>query len=139
MSSTTADTSNQPGVTGGGPGRVAQRLRALWNATLGALGTIVGLAPHVLHHIGLLAGTALVAGADGTVLFALVGLAASIPLLLKLRRRFHSWWAPVIGLAVFAVMFALSAFIIGPAISGSGTDTPSGDQPSPPADHSDHH
>jgi hypothetical protein len=34
------------------------RLRAAWHAVLGALGTLVGLAPHVLHHIGLLAGTA---------------------------------------------------------------------------------
>jgi hypothetical protein len=30
------------------------------------IGAVVGLAPHVLHHIGLLAGTALIAGA-GTV------------------------------------------------------------------------
>jgi predicted PurR-regulated permease PerM len=47
-----------------------------------------------------------------------VGLAASVPLLLRLRRRFDSWWAPAIGLSLFAVMFALSAFVIGPAISG---------------------
>jgi hypothetical protein len=81
------------------------RLRAAWHAVLGALGTLVGLAPHVLHHIGLLAGTALVAGAAGTTFFGLLGLVAAIPLLLRLKRRFGSWWAPAIGLAVFVAMF----------------------------------
>jgi hypothetical protein len=51
-------------------------------------------------------------------LFGILGLIASIPLLLRLKRRFASWWAPMIGLAVFAVMFSVSAFVIGPAISG---------------------
>jgi hypothetical protein len=32
------------------------------------IGAIVGLAPHVLHHVGLLAGTALIAGTGGTAL-----------------------------------------------------------------------
>ena len=45
------------------------RLRAWWNTAVGALGTLGGLAPHVLHHVGPLAGTALVAGAGGTALF----------------------------------------------------------------------
>ncbi len=105
---------------------------------LAAIGTVGGLAPHVLHHIGLLAGTALVAGTGGTIV---LGLTASIPLLLRLRRRFGSWWAPVIGLAVFAVMFSLSAFVIGPAISdGSdgGGQSPA-DQPTPSPAHNEHH
>ena len=68
--------------------------------------------PHVLHHVGLLADTALVAGTGDTVLFGALGLLASIPPLLRPRRRFHSWWAPLIGLAVFAAMFSLSAFVI---------------------------
>jgi len=46
----------------------------------------------VLHHIGLLAGTALIAGAGGTALFGILGLAMSVPLLLRLRRRFAFWW-----------------------------------------------
>ncbi len=120
-------------------GTVARRLRAWWNALVGAIGVVVGLAPHVLHHIGLLAGTALVAGAGGTAVFGLVGLVASVPLLLRLRRRFHTWWAPAIGLAVFAVMFSVSAFVIGPAISGSGQGAPGGGQPSPTVDHGSHH
>jgi hypothetical protein len=111
----------------------------LWSAVVGVIATVVGLAPHLLHHIGLLAGTALVAGAGGTALFGVVGLVASVPLLLRLRRRFRSWWAPVIGLAVFAAMFALSAFVVGPAINSSGDGPPGGGQPSPSVDHSGHH
>lgn len=117
------------------------RLRRWSSAVTGVIGTVVGLAPHVLHHVGLVAGTALVAGTGGTALFGALGLVASLPLLLRLRRRFHSWWAPLIGLAVFAVMFSVSAFVIGPAIGG-GTDAPPppGDGPaSPSIDHSQHH
>ena len=115
------------------------RLRAWWNSLVGAIGVVVGLTPHVLHHVGLLAGTALVAGTGGTVLFGLIGLVASVPFLLRLRRRFDSRWAPAIGLAVFAAMFSLSAFVIGPAISGGGGAPPGGGQPGPAIDHSGHH
>jgi hypothetical protein len=72
------------------------------------------------------AGTALIAGAGGTVLFGAVGLALSVPMLLRLRRRYASWWAPAIGLAVFAVMFSLSALVIGPAINGGTGGAPGG-------------
>ena len=101
------------------PAEHPNRLRVLWNAVTGALGAVLGLAPHVLHHVGLLAGTALVAGSGGTVLFGVIGLLASVPFLLRLYRRFGSWRAPAIGLAVFAAMFSLSAFVLGPAINGS--------------------
>src|SRR5437773_755803 len=47
--------------------------------------------------------------------------------------------APVIGLAVFAAMFALSAFVVGPAINSGGDGPPGGGQPSPSVDHSGHH
>ena len=103
----------------------------------GLVGAVVGLAPHVLHHVGLLAGTALVAGSGGTALFAVVGLLATIPMLRRLHRRFGTLKAPAIGLAVFAAMFALSAFVIGPAISSSQTTNPSPTGPS--LDHSSHH
>ncbi|TAL23188.1 MAG: hypothetical protein EPN99_04770 [Frankiales bacterium] len=86
---------------------------------LAVLGAVLGLLPHVLHHVGFLAGTALVAGSGGTALFGVLGYLASIPLLVKLYRRFGTWRAPVIGIAVFTAMFALSAFVIGPAVSGS--------------------
>lgn len=110
-------------------------MRRTWDVATGAIGVVVGLAPHVLHHIALLGGTALVAGSGGTVLFGAVGLLASLPLLLRLKRRFGSWWAPAMGLSVFAVMFALSAFVIGPAISGVN-DAASASVPA--VEHEDH-
>lgn len=133
----------------GPPARSAGRLRSLWKGFVAFLGALLGLAPHVLHHIGLLAGTALVAGTGGTALFAVIGLAASIPFLLSLKRRFRTWRAPAIGLGVFTVMFSLSAFVIGPAISGNGDDGGSRPGPAPTRsspvptqttdEHSDHH
>lgn len=96
------------------------RLRTLWNALVGGIGLVVGIVPHVLHHVTLLAGTALVAGSGGTALFGAIGLVASVPFLLRLRRRFGTWRAPAIGLLIFAAMFSLSTFVIGPAISGAG-------------------
>lgn len=92
--------------------------RRLWTGLTGAVGAVAGITPHVLHHVGPLVGTALVAGAGGTVLFGVLGLLLSVPMLLRLRRRFRSWWAPGIALVVFAAGFAVSTFVIGPRISG---------------------
>ena len=64
---------------GSGPADRGRRLRGVWHAVVGAIGTVVGLAPHVLHHVGLLAGAGLVAGASGTVAFGLLGFIVSIP------------------------------------------------------------
>lgn len=91
--------------------------------------SIVGLAAHVLHHVGFLVGTAFVAGSGGTALFGSVGARAPLPLLWRLCRRFHTWRAPAIGVAVFAAMFAFSTLVIGPAITGSSGPA----TPSPPA------
>ena len=112
-------------------------LRSVWHAVTAAIGAIVGLAPHVLHHVGLLAGTALVAGAGGTALFGVIGLVASAPMLIRLYRRFRTWRAPAIALGVFAAMFSLSAFVIGPAISG-GSDSGSPDAPATQLDQHGH-
>jgi P-type Cu+ transporter len=84
-------------------------------------GRLLGLLPHVLHHITILAGTALVAGSGGTALFAVLGLAASVPMLLHLYRKFRTWWAPAIGPAAFVAVFAVSAFLIGPAIGNTSS------------------
>ncbi|MFE6511521.1 hypothetical protein ACFVDI_27905 [Nocardioides sp. NPDC057767] len=101
--------------------------------TLGAVtGTVLGIAPHVLHHIGLLAGAALITGTTGNVLFYAIGLLLSVPMLRRLYRRFRSLWAPVIAVVVFTGLFSVSAFVIGPAISGNDDDTP---PPSTPTDH----
>ena len=123
------------------------RIRTLWNGIVAGIGGVVGLLPHVLHHIGFLAGTAVVAGAGGTALFAVLGLAASVPFLLKLYRRFGTWVAPAVALVVFAVMFALSAFVIGPAINDTdpapatvpATVITTSPTPAAPTDHSSHH
>ncbi len=122
------------------------RIRTLWNAVVAGIAVMMGILPHVLHHIGLLAGTALIAGAGGTVLFGLIGLAASVPFLIKLYRRFGTWLAPTVALLVFSLMFAVSAFVIGPAISGTDSTTPT-PIPAPatapatgtPVDHEGHH
>lgn len=100
--------------------RVAARI---WSGVLAVWGGFIGLVPHVLHHVGPLTGAALLAGAGGTVLFAAIGFFAAIPFLLRLYRRFSTWRAPAIALTVFAAMFSLSSFVIGPAITG-GDDTP---------------
>ncbi|GGN19375.1 hypothetical protein FHR83_003958 [Actinoplanes campanulatus] len=122
-------------------GKKPARRYGRWS--LGAiLGGVMGLAPHLLHHVGLLAGTALLAGIGGAALFALLGLAAMLPMLLRLRRRFDSWWAPGIAVTVFAAMFAVSTLVIGPALR-PGNDSPAqhGPTPSAPAsgEHTRHH
>lgn len=108
--------------------------RRVWNVIVAAWAAVTGIAPHVLHHVGPLAGTALVAGAGGQLLFGIVGLVATIPMLRRLHRRFDSWIAPAIALLVFAVVFAFSTFVIGPRISGAAGESPQVEA----TDHDDH-
>lgn len=104
----------------------------VWGAVAAAWGAVVGLLPHVLHHVGPLAGAALLAGATGRALFAAIGFVAAVPFLRRLYRRFGTWRAPAIALAIFVAMFSLSSFVIGPAISG-------GDAPAQPGIEQDGH
>ena len=136
MTDDNASPAHAPAGPRGGvvPGRI---FPGLWHTVVGTVGLVMGLAPHVLHHIGLLAGTALVAGAGGTALFGALGLLASIPMLVRLYRRFGSWAAPGLGLLVFAVMFSVSAFVIGPAISGASTGV--NPSPVPTVEHTGNH
>lgn len=92
-------------------GRIASALLALWAG-------VSGIAPHVLHHVGPLAGAAFLAGAGGRLLFAGIALLVSIPFLLRIYHRFQTWIAPAIAVAVMAITFSISTFVIGPAISG---------------------
>lgn len=92
---------------------------------------ITGAAPHVLHHIGPLAGAAIVTGAGGRIVFGVAGFVATIPMLRRLRRRTGTWKAPALALAAFAAIFTLSTLVIGPAVSGSDTAAP--------AEEIDHH
>lgn len=88
----------------------------LYGALSGALGTIAGITPHVLHHVGPIAGAALLTGTGGSILFGAIGFVLTVPLLYRLKRRFRTWLAPGIALAIFAVMFTVSTLWIGPAI-----------------------
>ena len=90
----------------------------LVSAASGAVGAVTGLAPHVLHHIGPIAGAAFLTGTEGSFLFGALGFALTIPMLVRLKRRFGSWVAPGIALTLFAVMFTISTLWIGPTLRG---------------------
>jgi hypothetical protein len=109
-----------------------------WSAAIALWGGFMGVLPHVLHHVGPLAGAALVTGAGGTLVFAAIGFVATVPFLLRVHGRFGSWRAPAIALAIFAAMFSLSSFVIGPAISGRG-DPVTKPGIERPAGHEQHH
>ena len=101
-------------------------------------GSVLGLVPHVLHHVGLIAGAAFVTGAGGNALFYVIGLALSVPMLRRIHRRFGTWVAPAVAVAVFTALFLLSAFVVGPAITGDDT-APRAPAPVPSEQHTAHH
>lgn len=114
--------SGAPVDKGSGVRSLRERAAAIISS---AVAGILGVLPHVLHHVGPLAGAALLAGTGGTLLFGAIGLVAAVPFLLRVRRRCGNWRVPGALLATFAVMFSISAFVIGPAISGDGGDSSS--------------
>lgn len=109
-----------------------------WAALAAAWGVVVGLAPHVLHHVGPLAGAALLAGLGGKALFFALGIVLSLPLLRRLHRRFGTLVAPLVAVVVFAAMFTFSSFVIAPRITGSDR-SPTIEQPTKPSNHASHH
>ena len=122
------------------PYRPPSRLRAIRDTVGAVVGAVLGLAPHVLHHVGLIAGTAFVAGAGGNVLLYAVGLLLSVPMLLRIHRRFGTWLAPVIATVAFTGMFLFSALVVGPAItSDDGLRDGPARTPTPTQQHSEHH
>ena len=96
------------------------RLRHLVTAGWGA---VSGVAPHVLHHVGPLAGAAILAGTGGRVLFFVFGLAAATPMLIRLYRSFRTWMAPAIAIAIFGLTYTISSLFIGPVIWGDAEPT----------------
>jgi hypothetical protein len=117
------------------------RVRA---ALAGVGAAVLGAAPHVLHHVGPLAGAALLAGATGKVLFGALGFLLAIPMLRRLRRRTGAWRVPGGALALMAVVFAFSSFVIGPAVTGGDEPAAPANVPSAPAgvspdEHEAHH
>jgi hypothetical protein len=115
--------------------------RRLWLGLSAVWAAITGLLPHILHHAGPLAGAALFVGLGGTLLFGALGLIVAIPFLRRMHRRFGTWRAPAIALALFTVVFTLSTLVIGPRIGGENDATPTiPGSPSPPASsHEAHH
>ena len=126
-------------------GSVRTFARRAWMAVSAVAAAVLGLLPHILHHVGPLAGAALFAGATGSLLFGAIGFVAAIPFLLRVRRRCGNWRVPAGILAAMAVVFSLSTFVIGPAITGAGEDdgnnTPSEAAPADakPSGHKGHH
>lgn len=124
----------------GGTASIGVRaVRTVGTAASGAVAIISGIAPHVLHHVGPLAGTALLAGAGGTVLFGIAGFALSIPMLLRLRRRFGSWAAPAFASAIFTGVYLFSALVVGPALTAEPAAVESPASTPTPSGHADHH
>ena len=141
MTAPTATTGTERGRSGANTEQWTEEphiglLAKAWRSVSAAFGALLGLLPHLLHHTGLIFGAALVTGTGGNLLFGALGLLFSLPLLRRLYIRFKTWKAPAIALAVFVAMFSLSAFVIGPAISGGS----SGETPSPgqTPDHNGH-
>lgn len=83
----------------------------------GAWGAVSGIAPHVLHHVGPLAGAAILAGAGGQLLFFLIGIALATPMLIRLHRRFRTWVAPALAIGIFAATYTVSTLFIGPLVT----------------------
>jgi hypothetical protein len=129
----------EPGADGRSAATRAAPARPGLRWGVGAIvGTGMGLAPHLLHHVGLIIGAAIVTGTAGTVLFGAAGVATMVPTLIRLRRRFGNWWAPTIALAVFAAMFAVSTTVIGPWLRSTVDDPPRQPRHSPTAPGGEH-
>lgn len=138
-------TTNAPrvntGTTTGHDPTTRGRFRTARDAAAAVAGGVLGVLPHVMHHIGLLAGAALVTGAADNAAFYALGLLFSLPLLRRLYRRFRTWWAPALAVGAFTVLFAFSALVVGPALTTarSPANPPQAPAGTPMQDHAAHH
>ena len=130
MSATTVGTSGRRGLGA-----------RLWGAVVAGWAVVTGVAPHVLHHVGPLAGAALLAGFGGKAIFFALGLLLSVPMLRRLHRRFGTLVAPALAVAVFAGLFTFSSLVVAPRLTGSekAPSTPGIEQPTTPSGHARHH
>ena len=110
----------------------------LWGGVVAAWAVVAGVAPHVLHHVGPLAGAALLAGFGGKALFFALGLALSLPMLLRLYRRFGSLVAPALAVLAFTAIFTFSSLVIAPRLAGTDK-APSQPGLEQPSGHEGHH
>jgi hypothetical protein len=92
--------------------------RSLAGVAAAAGATLLGVASHVVHHLGPVLGGAVLAGTVGTLLVGAVGMLLSVPLLRRLHRRFGTWRAPAIALGALAAMFVTSSLLVGPLFAG---------------------
>ena len=116
-----------------------RRSRSRLSAAIGSAWTaVMGVLPHVLHHVGPLAGAAIVAGTTGTVVFGLAAFAFTVPLLLRVRKHRGNWRLPAILLTVFVSVWLISTFALGPWIRDQLVDDkPAATQQEP--EHEEHH
>ena len=110
----------------------------------GVLAAALGLAPHVLHHAGPLAGAALLGGVGGSLLFGALGFVLAIPFLLRLHRRCGSWRVPAAVLAAMVAVFSVSTFVVGPALTSESASVPAptsapAQPPASDGGHAGHH
>jgi hypothetical protein len=111
----------------------------IWGGVVAAWAVVTGVAPHVLHHVGPLAGAALLAGFGGKAIFFALGLVLSLPMLHRLYRRFGTLVAPALAVVAFAAVFTFSSLVIAPRLTSSDDSpatTPGIEQPS---GHESHH
>jgi hypothetical protein len=121
-------------------GVVPGAARSVGSVASGLVAAVSGIAPHVLHHVGPLAGAALLAGTGGTILFGVAGFALSVPMLLRLRRRFGTLLAPTVASAIFLAVYLFSSLVVGPAITGAAPGDYAAPAETPlPSDHDEHH
>jgi hypothetical protein len=111
----------------------------VWGGVVAAWAVVTGIAPHVLHHVGPLAGAALLAGAGGKTIFFALGLVLSLPILRRLYRRFGTPVAPALAVAAFAVIFTFSSLVIAPRLTGSEQSQQPGIEQPTDSDHANHH
>ena len=111
----------------------------LWGAVVAGWAVVTGVAPHVLHHVGPLAGAALLAGFGGKAIFFALGLVLSVPLLRRLYRHFGTLVAPALAVVSFAAVFALSSLVIAPRLTGSDNSPPATPSIQQPSGHESHH
>ena len=117
--------------TGGVQAAAGSFLGRIRLAAAAVVAGVLGVLPHVLHHVGPLAGAAILGGLGGSLIFGAAGLLLSVPFLLRVRRRTGGWRLPAVLLATFALVFSVSNFVVGPAISRD-------DEPPAPAEPSGH-
>jgi hypothetical protein len=77
----------------------------VWGAVVAVWAVVAGVAPHVLHHAGPLAGAALLGGLAGKVIFFAFGLLLTVPMLRRLHQRNGTLRAPALAVLAFAAVF----------------------------------